>query len=130
MVSHTTTTVNRVATTSHVNYSYLSTPEKLEWLKRLHKENRLASMRITRLKAMLAKVIAEKGILAWQKISASDGRGRRASVMRQCKARLLSAHLLGAAEKSSSLQWQKRYALESCNDQMVPFSVPSIKQGL
>ena len=41
----------RVATSSHTNYIYLSTPEKHKRMKSLHHENRLARLKLERLTA-------------------------------------------------------------------------------
>ena len=47
---------------SRTNYRFLSTPEKIQRMKNLHKENRLAQLKISRLELKLSKAIEEKGI--------------------------------------------------------------------
>ena len=54
------TTSNR---TSHANYRYLSTPEKIDRLHELSHENRLAMMKIKRLRSKLTNIVASHGIL-------------------------------------------------------------------
>ena len=48
--------------TSHTNYRYLSTPEKLDRLHELCRENRLAHMKIERLWAKLTQITANVGV--------------------------------------------------------------------
>ena len=48
--------------TSHTNYRYLSTPEKLDRLHDLRRENRLAQMKIERLRAKLTQITANVGV--------------------------------------------------------------------
>ena len=50
------------ASSSHINYRYLSTPEKLERMKTLHRTNRAARMKIERLKVKLKNAIDNKGV--------------------------------------------------------------------
>ena len=52
----------RVAISSHTNYRYLSTPEKHQRMKSLHHENRLARLRLERLRAKLEEAIESKGV--------------------------------------------------------------------
>ena len=52
----------KTASSSHINYRYLSTPEKLERMKTLHRDNRAAHMKIERLKVKLKNAIDNKGV--------------------------------------------------------------------
>ena len=47
---------------SHINYTYLSTPVKNDRLSRLHEENRKLTLRVTQLEQKLLAVTAQDGI--------------------------------------------------------------------
>ncbi len=53
---------SKTAPDSHVNYRYLSTPEKVERLSRLHTLQRQTNLRLQRMKAKIEQVAEEKGI--------------------------------------------------------------------
>ena len=53
---------DKTSITSHTNYRYLSTPEKNEKLKQLHKASRAAKMKVERLKEKLKKEIDKEGV--------------------------------------------------------------------
>ena len=57
-----TSTSDKTVTSSHANYRYLTTPEKVDRLRHLHKENRTAKLKIQRMKEKLSRVITEKGV--------------------------------------------------------------------
>ena len=52
----------RSAPSSHTNFRYLSTPEKVERLRQLHQCNRSAQKKLHRLKARIAEMISRKNI--------------------------------------------------------------------
>ena len=47
---------------SHTNYRFLSTPEKIERLRNLHKVSRTATKKLLHLKQRLANVIEKQGV--------------------------------------------------------------------
>lgn len=47
---------------SCTNYRYLSTPEKVKRMKKLHEQSRLQSQRISRLKTKIDRAVEERGI--------------------------------------------------------------------
>ena len=53
---------DKTAPDSHVNYRFLSTPEKTDRLQRMHSELRANHLMKERLKAKLERVVAEEGI--------------------------------------------------------------------
>ena len=55
-------TSNRTAASSHINYRYLSTPEKIIRLQNLHKENRSTRKKLGNLERRIANAIADKGV--------------------------------------------------------------------
>ena len=52
----------KTASSSHINYQHLSTPEKHERMKILHQKNRVVHMRLERLKVKLKNAIDSKGV--------------------------------------------------------------------
>lgn len=62
MAGHCSSTDDRTSISSHTNYRYLSTPEKHERMKLLHRENRAGRERVKRLKEKLSKAIEEQGV--------------------------------------------------------------------
>ena len=54
---------NKTASGSHVNYQYLSTPEKAQQLQRMHCELRCNVWK-ERLRAQLERVVEEEGVSA------------------------------------------------------------------
>ena len=66
--------------TSHTNYRYLSTPEKLDRLHDLRRENRLAHMKIERLRAKLTQITANVGVSCGM-------RAQSQTCIRSCKKR-------------------------------------------
>ncbi len=56
------TSTSKTAPDSHVNYRYLSTPEKVDRLNRLHSLQRQTQLRLHRMKAKNEQVAEEKGI--------------------------------------------------------------------
>ena len=55
--------VEKTAPDSHVNYRFLSTPEKTVRLKRIHSELRCMHLKKERLKTKLEKVVEEEGVV-------------------------------------------------------------------
>ena len=55
-------TSNRTAASSHINYKYLSTQEKIMCLQNLHKENRSTRKKLGNLERRVANVISDKGV--------------------------------------------------------------------
>ena len=54
--------ISNATLSSHTNYRYLSTPEKIERLGSLHHENRSAQKKLQRLRVKVAEMIASRGI--------------------------------------------------------------------
>ena len=55
--------IDRCAPHSHVNYRFLSTPEKVDRLQRLHTLQRHTKLRLERLEQKLARCIEERGVV-------------------------------------------------------------------
>ena len=62
MLGRSKSTEDKVATTSHTNYRYLSTPEKHQRMALLHKENRVAGMKVKRMKEKLNQFLERSGV--------------------------------------------------------------------
>ena len=54
---------DKTAPDSHVNYRFLTTPEKVDRLQRLHSAHRKTKLQLDRVKAKLAQAIEEKGVV-------------------------------------------------------------------
>ena len=52
----------RTLASSHTNYRFLSSPEKIERLKQLHHQNRICTKQLARLKLKLEEVIYQRGV--------------------------------------------------------------------
>ena len=55
--------IDRCSPDSHVNYHFLSTPEKVDWLQRLHTLQRETKQQLVRLKWKLAQAIEQRGLI-------------------------------------------------------------------
>lgn len=76
---------------SHTNYRYLSTPEKVERMHNLHKSARLCRKQVDRTKTRLAAVIEERGVLVDDELH-----GDLAKVMQDNSSKVLKAYPAGS----------------------------------
>lgn len=67
---HANSGLARADPSSHANYRYLNTPEKVERLRQLHHQSRIALRKVAHLKAKLSQVISQQAVV--DEVVASD----------------------------------------------------------
>ena len=124
--------VEKTAPDSHVNYRFLSTPEKTVRLKRIHSELRYMQLKKERLKTKLEKVVEEEGIVVDSEMHA-DLRNimtTNETEIKKTSRRVIPTYILEAAATSCNFEKCLLNAMAPSHHQMVPLSQTHLWAGI
>ena len=122
---------DRSVPSSHTNYRYLTDPEKLDRLHRLHDESCCLQKKLHRCQDWIAALIAREGVSldveTTDDLNSCNHGGRECQCSREVLGEQFSTNVLGPA-KRSFFKKQQRHVLAPRYDQVVPLPPLPVKQ--
>ena len=106
---HTSKEQSHFDISSHINYRFLTTPEKDQRLRELHSQHRNTTKRMKRVQDKLAVAIEEKGISVDESMH-----GDLRQIMEECSEKVESEYPVGSIPY---VFWKQQLRAASCSDQ-------------